>query len=103
MRDRMHLGYVAFTLSVTLYFQESLVVARELGDRESELNVLNYLGLVNHDLSHYQTAITHLRESLSIARDIGSLLGEAASLNNIGEVYKSQGDTEQKPEILNKS
>lgn len=72
------------------YFQDSLKIMHELGDRKGEANALNNIGNVNVSLGHYAEALRSHQDSLRIHRELGDREGEASSLNNIGFVYYSR-------------
>jgi len=73
------------------FHQQSLAIAREIGDRFGESRSLNTLGLAYKSLGQYQKAIEFHQQSLAIAREIGDRLGEASFLGNLGLAYKSLG------------
>jgi CHAT domain-containing protein len=73
------------------YHQESLAIAREIGDRGSEANILNSLGVVYGSLGQDLKEIEYHQQSLAIKREIGDRSGEASSLDNLGVVYGSLG------------
>jgi tetratricopeptide (TPR) repeat protein len=69
--------------------QQSLAIAKEIGDRRGEGTCLGNLGLTYRSLEQYQTAIEHQQQWLAIAREIGDRSGEANSLGGLGNVYFS--------------
>jgi tetratricopeptide (TPR) repeat protein len=74
------------------HHQQSLDIAREIGDRQDEGNALGNIGNCYSSLGDYQKAIEHYQRSLDIAREIGDRRGEGISLGNIGACYSSLGD-----------
>ena len=74
------------------HLQQSLDIAREIGNREGEGNSLGNLGLCYYSLGDYQKAIEHHQQSLDISREIGNREGEGYSLNNLGLCYSSLSD-----------
>jgi tetratricopeptide (TPR) repeat protein len=91
----MGLGSVYYSLGqyqeALNFYQQSLAIQREIGDRNGEANSLNNLGLVYYSLGKYQEALNFYQQSLEIKREIGDRNGEAIPLNNLGNVYKSLG------------
>jgi tetratricopeptide (TPR) repeat protein len=74
------------------HHQQSLAIAREIGDRIAEGASLGNLGNCYHSLGNYPRAIDHHQQSLAIAREIGDRIAEGASLGNLGLCYSSLGD-----------
>ncbi|REJ40695.1 MAG: tetratricopeptide repeat protein [Microcystis flos-aquae DF17] len=74
------------------FYQQSLAITREIGDRGGEANSYDNLGIVYGLLGEYQKAIEFHQQSLAIKREIGDRWGEAKSYNNLGSVYRSLGE-----------
>ncbi len=70
------------------YLEQTLAIAREIGDLKGEADSLGNLGSAYLSLGQYQKAINHHQENRAIARKIGDLQGEANSLNNLGVAYQ---------------
>ncbi|MEH2393585.1 MAG: tetratricopeptide repeat protein, partial [Nostoc sp.] len=85
------------------YYQQSLDIRREIGDRNGEGNSLIGLGNAYNSLGQYQRAIELLQESLEITRDIGDRNGEGLSLMNLGNAYNSLGQYQRAIEFLQQS
>jgi tetratricopeptide (TPR) repeat protein len=68
-------------------YQQSLEIAREIGDRKSEASSLGNLGFACNLLGQYQRAIDFYQQSLEIRRKTGDLGGEAISLIGLGNAY----------------
>ncbi|MBC6434261.1 tetratricopeptide repeat protein, partial [Nostoc sp. HG1] len=64
------------------FLQQSLDIAREIGDRNSEGKSLANLGNAYGSLGQYQQAIEFYQQSLDIAREIGDRYIEGLSLMN---------------------
>ncbi len=77
------------------FYEHSLRVCREIGDRLGESKALGNLGVVAADQGNYSEARTHYEQDLRLCREIGNRLGESVTLNNLGSVASSQGDYEQ--------
>jgi tetratricopeptide (TPR) repeat protein len=74
------------------YFQQSLEIAREIGDRHGMSLSLMGLGVAHNSLGGYQKAIDYFQQSLEIKREIGDRHGMSLSLNNLGNVYYYLGE-----------
>ncbi|KEI69117.1 hypothetical protein A19Y_4470 [Planktothrix agardhii NIVA-CYA 126/8] len=85
------------------FHQQSLTIAREIGDRNGEGNNLNNLGNAYHSLGQYQKAIEFYQQSLTIAREIGDLNGEGKALGNLGNAYGSLGQYQKAIEFYQQS
>ena len=95
------------------YFQKSLIIRREIDWKEGIGTALNNLGLLykRHGdpeckgskaeclESGAQKALDHYSRSLKIAEEIGDKQGEATALNNLGGVYKMQGNIPEALEV----
>jgi tetratricopeptide (TPR) repeat protein len=53
------------------YFNQGLVVAREVRDQPGEATRLLNIGLVYHDIGQYDQALEYFNQSLVIARELG--------------------------------
>jgi tetratricopeptide (TPR) repeat protein len=74
------------------HHQQSLAIARDIGNRQGERTALGNLGNCYYSLGDYPRAIDHHQQSLAIARDIGNRQGEGNALGNLGNCYYSLGD-----------
>ncbi len=77
------------------FYQQSLDIARQIGDRNGEGASLGNLGNAYNSLGEYQRAIEFYQQSLDIARQIGDQRGEANSWFNLGNTWKN---LQQNPE-----
>ena len=66
------------------FYQQSLAIDREIGDRNGEAKSLGNLGTAYDSLGDYPRAIDFQQQSLAITREIGDRNGEANSLGNLG-------------------
>ncbi|MEL7522048.1 MAG: tetratricopeptide repeat protein, partial [Cyanobacteria bacterium J06553_1] len=80
--------------------QQSLIIKREIGDRNGEADSLCNLGNAYKSLGQYERAIDFHQQSLIIKREIGDRKGEAASLGNLGNAYYSLSDYERAIDFL---
>ncbi|MBW4653748.1 MAG: CHAT domain-containing protein [Kaiparowitsia implicata GSE-PSE-MK54-09C] len=80
--------------AIALY-EQSLAIAREIGDRQGESNALGNLGNAYLSLDQYQQAIDFYEQSLVIAREISDRRGEGSALNSLGIAYVALGQYQQ--------
>lgn len=66
------------------YSQQSLALARKLGDQAGEGTALGNLGIAYDSLEEYDQAIEYYQQHLVIARSIGDRAGEGRTLCNWG-------------------
>ncbi|MCA2716909.1 MAG: tetratricopeptide repeat protein [Microcystis sp. M169S2] len=85
------------------FYQQSLAITREIGDRRGEAASYNNLGNVYNSLGEYQKAIEFHQQSLAIEREIGDRGGEAKSYGNLGNVYNSLGEYQKAIEFYQQS
>jgi tetratricopeptide (TPR) repeat protein len=74
------------------YYEESLAIRREVGDRAGEGTTLNNIGGIYDNQGNYPEALRFYEQSLAILREVGDRAGEGTTLNNIGLVYRNQGN-----------
>ncbi|MEO0407309.1 MAG: tetratricopeptide repeat protein [Cyanobacteria bacterium P01_A01_bin.135] len=74
------------------YYEQSLALKREIGDRASESTTLNNIGVTYQLLGNYPTAFDYYEQSLALKREIGDHAGESTTLNNIGITYQLLGN-----------
>ncbi|MBD2186056.1 tetratricopeptide repeat protein [Aerosakkonema funiforme] len=77
------------------FHQQSLEIAREIGNRFGEGSSLGGLGNAYYSLGQYQEAIRFHQQSLEIAREIGNRFGEGRSLGGLGDAYQSLGQYQE--------
>ncbi|NEP79598.1 MAG: CHAT domain-containing protein, partial [Okeania sp. SIO3B3] len=85
------------------YFQQSLKISQEIGDRSGEGANLNNIGAVYKSLGKYEESLSYYHQSLEITQEVGNRSGEGTNLNNIGSVYKSLGKYEESLSYYQKS
>ncbi|MEG4489584.1 CHAT domain-containing tetratricopeptide repeat protein, partial [Microcoleus sp. D2_18a_B4] len=66
------------------FYEQYLVISREIGDRQGEATSLGSLGNAYNSLGEYHRAIAFHQQYLEISREIGYRQGESISLNNLG-------------------
>jgi tetratricopeptide (TPR) repeat protein len=91
-RAYYHLGQVKRAIE---FYEEALVIARQIGDRWREGIVLGSLGSAYHNLGQYEQAIKLHEEALAIARETSDRWRESAWLGDLGLSYRDLGQFEQ--------
>ncbi|MBD2485541.1 tetratricopeptide repeat protein [Planktothrix sp. FACHB-1365] len=74
------------------YYQKSLDLARELGNRANEAKALRGLGATYNSLGNYNEAILYLEDSFKIAQEIDNRYLEGSCLGVFGLVYQNLGN-----------
>jgi DNA-binding SARP family transcriptional activator/Tfp pilus assembly protein PilF/DNA-binding transcriptional ArsR family regulator len=74
------------------FYEQTLPLHRELGNRQGEGNALYNLGYAVHDLGDLVSACTYYRQALDIYRDIGFRRGEGSALMIYGIALQDRGD-----------
>jgi predicted ATPase/class 3 adenylate cyclase/DNA-binding SARP family transcriptional activator/Flp pilus assembly protein TadD len=80
--------------------QQSLSLARELGDRPLAAHSLMALGLAYHQLGEFELAQRHLEESLVLCQELGDRRRIAMLHNNLGVLAREQGQYERARALL---
>jgi predicted ATPase/class 3 adenylate cyclase len=88
-------GQVAFFMGryreARTYLEESLAIAREIGDTRSVAAVLQPLGMACLGEGDVPTARVHLREGLALARKLGNKRELAAATNALAQLHRMEG------------
>ena len=66
------------------FFEQTLLIHREIGDRRAEGNDLGNLGNAYFAFGEIQRAIQFHEQALHIDREIGDRRGESIDLGNLG-------------------
>ena len=74
------------------FFQRSLAIKQETGDRRGEGAALNNISQIYDARGVYDTALDYLQRSLAIRQEISDKAGEGTVLNNISQIYGARGD-----------
>jgi tetratricopeptide (TPR) repeat protein len=82
------------------FHQQSLAIARKIGQRRQEQFQLSNLGLSHRALGQIDHAIGFYQETLAIARKVGDRKEEAFQLGHLGLTYRDLGQFEQAIEFL---
>nr|WP_321496575.1 tetratricopeptide repeat protein [uncultured Methanolobus sp.] len=74
------------------YFEQALVINREIDDQQGEGNNLGNLGVAYNNLGYIKKAIDYYEQALVIARKIDDQQGEGNNLGNLGLAYSNLGE-----------
>ena len=74
------------------FHQQSLRIAKEIGDKGSEGEAYTNLGIAYECLGEYEKEIEFHQQSLSIAKDIGDKCSEGEAYTNLGIAYDCLGN-----------
>jgi tetratricopeptide (TPR) repeat protein len=77
------------------YLEESLAIARELGDTARIAAALQPLGMAFLGQGNFAGARSHLEEALALARDLGDRREIAAAMNAIAQLYRIEGELDE--------
>ena len=77
------------------FYEQSLIIAREIGKHSGEACALSNLGLIFDEQGNLQKAIEYYEQSLAIERKHGNRRGEGNDLNHLGTAYKKLGETQK--------
>jgi hypothetical protein len=83
------------------YHEQSVIAAREIGDRRGECVVLVNLGLAHRMLGDYRRAVEHCEKALEIAHEIGDREGEGFALFNMSLALDKLGDRNKAVALAN--
>jgi len=73
------------------YLEESLAIARALGDRTGTANALQPLGMACLGQGNLAAARAHLEESVALARELGDKRNLAAAMNAMAQLHRTEG------------
>ena len=85
------------------YYNQSLSIAKQLGQRHEEGNAYGNLGSTFQSLGDFKKAIEHNNQHLSIAKELGDKAGQGEAYGNLGNAFDSLGDSKQAIEYHKKS
>ncbi len=85
------------------YYDKSLKIYEEIGDKNSIANGLSNMGYAYYGLGDNQMTLEYWHKSLRIREEMEDKNGIAFGLNNIGAIYNSQGDVPKALDYWHKS
>lgn len=77
------------------FYNEALLLRRQIGDKSGEAQTLTNIGAVHADLDNNPQALKFFNDVLPIHRAAGDKRAEGVTLNNIGAVYHNLRDDSQ--------
>ena len=77
------------------FYEQGLVIDREIGDRRGEGAALGNLGLAYADLGETRKAIEFYEQQLTITREIGDRRGEGNALWNMSLALRELGEQDR--------
>jgi tetratricopeptide (TPR) repeat protein len=94
-----NLGYLYSSLGEKAkaleYYQQSLALNRELGDRTGLIVIFNNLGHLYVSLANNQKALDSYNQSLYFSRQLGDRFNEAITLYNIALLNSDRGNIDE--------
>ena len=85
------------------YYDKSLKIQKEIGDKKGMATSLNDLGAIYSDQGDIQKALNYYGKSLKIQEEIADKQGIAATINNLGLIYEDQGEVAKALNYFEKS
>ena len=85
------------------YYDRSLKMKEERGDRAGVAISLHQIGSVHYQRGDYQQALECYDRSLKMLEDLGDRAGVAKCLHNVGVIHESRGDYQQALEYQDRS
>jgi tetratricopeptide (TPR) repeat protein len=85
------------------YFESSLTISEELGDKAGMGKAFNNIGLIYESKGNLDPAIKYYTESLLIHEKTGDKRQISAVLNNLGNLYHKKGEHDQALEYQQRS
>ncbi|KAI8491561.1 hypothetical protein Bbelb_307610 [Branchiostoma belcheri] len=77
------------------YYEQSLALARQLGDRRWEGVAYNRLGHAHDDMREYEAALEWYQKALKISQEMEDKEDEVSVQTDVGNAYRLLGNTEQ--------
>ncbi len=78
------------------YYEQSLAIGREIGDRRREGVALQNIGVVfNNYYEDYEQAIEYYEQALAIYAEVGEDVNYGMTLNNIGRAHRLMGNYDE--------
>lgn len=85
------------------YYQQSLKIREELGDKAGVSASLANIGSIYISISEFKKALGYQLRSLKIFEEMGNKQGMASALNNIGIIYNNLSDYQKALEYNHRS
>jgi class 3 adenylate cyclase/Tfp pilus assembly protein PilF len=85
------------------FYQSSLKISKEIGDRKGEANSLINIGMIYRAEGDNPKALEFYQLGLKISEEIGDKSESANAISNIGVIYRKQGDYPKALDYLQRS
>jgi Tfp pilus assembly protein PilF len=82
------------------YFQQALVIRREIGDRRGEGIELSNLGAITLRRGQLAEAESYFQQALVIRRAVGDRRGEGIELSNLGAIARRRGQLAEAADLF---
>jgi tetratricopeptide (TPR) repeat protein len=92
MGKYFYAGYGAGLDAATTYYEESMSLYKQVGDKLGEANVRKAMGDVQQFRKEMQAALASYEQALGLFRQVGDKLGEANCYLAQGRIALTQGD-----------
>ncbi len=104
------LGWIAYLLeqrgkvdSALSYYQEALVIARDLEQLNAQGTIINNIAAIYKDKGLIEKALEMYDQSITLKKESGDKHGLASTYNNIGLIYQNQGQIDEALSYYNQS
>ena len=85
------------------FYERSLKIDQELGDKQGISNSYNNLGILYKDKGEWDKALECYEKSLEMNEELGDEQGISSSYGNLGILYKDKGEWDKALECYEKS
>ncbi|HEY6328121.1 MAG TPA: CHAT domain-containing protein, partial [Blastocatellia bacterium] len=85
------------------FYNQSLPMARAVGDRAQECNVLSDIGVLYAGQGEHQKALEFYSQALPIATEIGDRHAETRTLEAMADTYRAQGGLDEARAAIEKA
>ncbi len=85
------------------FFQQAIMIARQIGDQHSEGRGLGFLGLIYRYLGLSSRAIEFYEDALVLAREVGDHQSQITWLGNLGLIQSDLGQANQAIKFYNQA
>lgn len=97
-------GNVYFYLKIYdkafFYYQQSLALAKHIGDRALEAKLLNNIALIYRHLKDYPKSLDYFRESLEAQNELQDFNSKSVPVGNVGRTYLELDDLDNAERYL---
>ena len=91
LKEKHAEGWDSLLKKAVSYYQKSLKMREELGDKRAIANILNNIGVIYDDADDLDKALQYYSKALKLRQEISNKQGICSSLNAVGGIYRKQG------------